>query len=160
MDSSSHDNNLKTNSKLDLPFWLATSIYKKCDYSTIETPKCYNNFMREILLADPTVVDLKKMNHYYYKFGLLISELIDADLGVGVAKMLLWSFQKRFIIIMDLSCQTDHRDLYKQINKLENTELDIYKAGQADAIGFLKWQRREFCRLQASSIISANKNKR
>lgn len=61
---------------------------------------------------------------------------------------------------MDLSCQTDHRELYKSISKLDNTELEVYKAGQADANGFLRWQRREFCKLQASIIVSANKNKR
>ena len=61
---------------------------------------------------------------------------------------------------MDLSCQTDHRDLYKTICKLEITETEIYKAGQMDMIGFLRWQRREFCKLLPSAIVTANKNKR
>ncbi len=61
---------------------------------------------------------------------------------------------------MDYSSQTDHRDLYKAICKLDVTETEIYKAGQSDAIGFLKWQRREFCKLTPSIIVSANKNKR
>lgn len=61
---------------------------------------------------------------------------------------------------MDLSSQTDHRDLYKTINKLEITETEIYKAGQLDMNGFLKWQRREFCKLLPSAIVTANKNKR
>ncbi len=61
---------------------------------------------------------------------------------------------------MDLSSQTDHRDLYKAICKLDLTETEIYKAGQMDMIGFLKWQRREFCKLLPSIIITANKNKR
>lgn len=61
---------------------------------------------------------------------------------------------------MDLSSQTDHRDLYKTICKLEITETEIFKAGQADMLGFLKWQRRELCKLQPSIIVTANKNKR
>jgi hypothetical protein len=61
---------------------------------------------------------------------------------------------------MDYSNQTDHRDLYKAISKLDATETEIYKCGQTDAIGFLKWQRREFCKLQPSFIVTANKNKR
>lgn len=61
---------------------------------------------------------------------------------------------------MDLSGQTDHRDLYKAISKLDATETEMYKAGQADMIGFLRWQRREFCKLLPSIIVSANKNKR
>ena len=61
---------------------------------------------------------------------------------------------------MDLSCQTDHRDLMKPINKLDVIEMEIYKAGQQDALQFLKWQRREFCKLLPSVIVTANKNKR
>jgi hypothetical protein len=61
---------------------------------------------------------------------------------------------------MDLSSQTDHRDLYKTICKLEITETEIYKAGQTDMIGFLRWQRREFCKLLPSAIVTANKNRR
>ena len=61
---------------------------------------------------------------------------------------------------MDLSSQTDHRDLYKTICKLEITETEIYKAGQSDMIGLLRWQRREFCKLLPSAIVTANKNRR
>ena len=61
---------------------------------------------------------------------------------------------------MDLASQTDHRDLIKSITKLDATESEIYKAGQSDLIGFLKWQRREFCKILPSVIVSANKNKR
>ncbi len=61
---------------------------------------------------------------------------------------------------MDLSSQTDHRDLYKAISKLDTTETEIYKAGQNDALGFIRWQRREFCKLLPSIIVTTNKNKR
>ena len=61
---------------------------------------------------------------------------------------------------MDLSSQTDHRDLYKEINKLDMTETDVYKAGQLDAVQFLKWQRREFRKMVPSVIVSSNRNKR
>ena len=69
-------------------------------------------------------------------------------------------FRHRFRRIMDLAGQTDHRDLYKAITKLDATETEIYKAGQQDHMGFLKWQRREFCKLTPSIIVIANKNKR
>ena len=61
---------------------------------------------------------------------------------------------------MDVSSQTDHRDLYKAISKFDTTETEIYKAGQADALGFIRWQRREFCKLLPSIIVTTNKNKR
>jgi hypothetical protein len=61
---------------------------------------------------------------------------------------------------LNLSTQTDTRDLYKMISRLDNTEMELYKAGQMDTIGFTKWQQRELCRWQASIIITANKNRR
>jgi GINS complex subunit 3 len=161
LDSSSHDANLKAGSKLDLPYWLVKAIHnEKFKFAEIDLPKWYKKFYHEILKADPCVVDLRKMGPYYYDFGSLLANLIDMDNGQNIAKILLWCFKNRFRRIMDLSSQTDHRDLYKAISKLDATETEVYKAGQADAIGFLKWQRREFCRLTPSIIVSANKNKR
>jgi hypothetical protein len=61
---------------------------------------------------------------------------------------------------MDFSSQTDHRDLYKEINKLDMTETEVYKAGQLDSVQFLKWQRREFRKLVPSVIVTSNRNKR
>lgn len=61
---------------------------------------------------------------------------------------------------MDLSGQVDHRDLFKNISKLDITETEIYRAGQQDALEFLRWQRREFCKLMPSIIVSASRNKR
>lgn len=161
LDSSSIDENIKVGTKLDLPAWLVKSLYNdKFKFVSIDIPKWYKNFYHEILKADANVVDLRKMGPYYYDFGSLLVSIIDPDIGQSVAKILLWTFRNRFRRIMDLSSQTDHRDLYKAICKLDITETEIYKAGQADMMGFIKWQRREFCKLLPSVIITANKNKR
>lgn len=61
---------------------------------------------------------------------------------------------------MDLSSQIDHRDLYKSISKFDVREMEVFKAGQMDAIGFIKWQRGEFGRRTASAIVTANKNRK
>lgn len=161
LDSSSVDENIKVGTKLDFPAWLVKSIYNdKFKFVNIEIPKWYKNFYHEILRADANVVDLRKMGPYYYHFGRHLVTIVDVDVGQSIAKILLWTFRNRFRKIMDLSSQTDHRDLYKSITKLDITETEIYKAGQVDMIGFIKWQRREFCKLLPSVIVTANKNKR
>jgi len=161
LDSSSYDTAIKVGSKLDFPAWLVKSIYNdKFKFASIEIPKWYKNFYHEILKADANVVDLRKMGPFYYEFGKMLASIVDPDVGLSIAKILLWTFRNRFRRIMDLSSQTDHRDLYKSICKLDITETEIYKAGQMDMTGFIKWQRREFCKLQPSIIITANKNKR
>lgn len=161
LDSSSTDSSLKVGSKLDLSYWLVKAIYnEKFKFATIDLPKWYKKFYHEIIKADPCVVDLRKMGPYYYDFGIMLVNLVEIDMSQTIAKTLLWCFRNRFRRIMDYSGQTDHRDLYKNISKLDATETEIYKAGQQDALGFIKWQRREFCKLEPSIIVSANKNKR
>lgn len=91
MDSSSHDSNLKTGSKLDLPYWLVKSIYnEKYKFVSIILPKAYNKFNNEILEADPCVVDLRKMGPHYYDFGVLLVNLVDIDTALAISKSLLW----------------------------------------------------------------------
>lgn len=161
LDSSSVDEHIKVGTKLDFPAWLVKSIFNdKFKFVNIEIPKWYKNFYHEILKADANVVDLRKMGPYYYHFGRHLVTIVDVDVGQSIAKILLWTFRNRFRKIMDLSSQTDHRDLYKSITKLDITETEIYKAGQVDMLGFIKWQRREFCKLLPSIIVTANKNKR
>ncbi|RNA39904.1 DNA replication complex GINS PSF3-like [Brachionus plicatilis] len=161
LDSSSHDSNIKVGSKLDLPYWLVKAIYnEKFKFVNIDLPKWYKKFYHDILEADACVVDLRKMGPYYYDFGVLLLNLVETDIGLNIARTLLSCFRSRFRRIMDLSSQTDHRDLYKAISKLDFTETEIYKAGQSDANGFIRWQRREFCKLLPSIIVTANKNKR
>lgn len=161
LDSSSVDEHIKVGTKLDFPAWLVKSIYNdKFKFVNIEIPKWYKNFYHEILKADANVVDLRKMGPYYYHFGSHLVTIVDVDVGQSIAKILLWTFRNRFRKIMDLSSQTDHRDLYKSITKLDVTETEIYKAGQLDMMGFIRWQRREFCKLLPSVIVTANKNKR
>jgi hypothetical protein len=98
LDSSSHDSNLKSGSKLDLPYWLVKSVYnEKFKFASIEIPKWYKNFYHEILKADANVVDLRKMGPYYYDFGRLLVNLADQDSSQNIAKILLWvNFNKLF----------------------------------------------------------------
>jgi hypothetical protein len=91
LDSSSQDNNLKANTKLDLPFWLVKAVVNdKLKCSAIDIPKWYKKFYHEILKADPCVVDLKKMGPYYYTFGCLLTQIVDFDTSENIAKILLW----------------------------------------------------------------------
>ena len=160
LDSSSNEADLKTGTKLDLPVWLVKSVYnEKFKFVSIEIPKVYKHVYHEILQADPNVVDLRKLGPYYFDFGVLLVQF-EHVISQDIAKLLLWVFKNRFRRTMELSNQTDHRDLVKAIGKLDVTEMDIYKAGQHDALQFIKWQRREFCKLLPSVIVTANKNKR
>ena len=53
LDSSSHDSDLKTGTKLDLAVWLVKSIYNdKFKFVSIDIPKEYKHVYHEIIQAD------------------------------------------------------------------------------------------------------------
>ena len=82
---------MKVGSKLDLPFWLVRAIFnEKFKFATIDIPKWYKTFHHEIIMADPNVVDLRKMGPNFYDFGLLLTTLLDADISLSIAKILLY----------------------------------------------------------------------
>lgn len=96
LDSSSHDNDLKSGSKLDLPFWLVKSIYnEKFKFVSIDIPKEYKRVYHEILEADPCVVDLRKLGPFYYDFGILLVQL-EHLLSQDIAKILLFVSKKLY----------------------------------------------------------------
>ena len=65
---------------------------EKFKFADIDLPKGYKKFQHEILNADPSVVDLRKMGPYYYDFGLLLVNLTETDISQTIAKSLLWVF--------------------------------------------------------------------
>ena len=90
LDSSSHDSDLKTGTKLDLAVWLVKSIYNdKFKFVSIDIPKEYKHVYHEIIQADPNVVDLRKLGPFYYDLGTILVQfehLISQD----IARILLW----------------------------------------------------------------------
>ena len=63
---------------------------EKFKFVSIEIPKSYKKYYHDILKADPSVVDLKKMGPYYYDFGLLLVNLMNDEAGKAIGRILLW----------------------------------------------------------------------
>lgn len=75
MDPSSQTDDLKVGTELELPLWLVQSIGNAAP-TIIEKslPKIYTEAYREILKADPTAVDLHKLNPNFYDVGCYIMQ--------------------------------------------------------------------------------------
>lgn len=75
LDPSSTEIDLKTGSNLEIPLWLAESLYtRRPPLVNIDLPKIYKDAYREILNADACTVDMHKLGHYFYEFGCYISK--------------------------------------------------------------------------------------
>lgn len=56
--------------KLDLPLWLAQGLHgRRRNIITVDLPKTYKANMREILSADPNIVDMHTNSPFFYAFG-------------------------------------------------------------------------------------------
>ena len=71
LDPGSDNQDLGRGTKLELPLWMVEGLtdYKARNYITVDVPKTFKEVFREIMSADPLVVDLHKMGLYYYEFA-------------------------------------------------------------------------------------------
>ncbi|CAD5110736.1 DgyrCDS106 [Dimorphilus gyrociliatus] len=161
LDIGSDARDLEVGVKMELPYWLAAFLCnKRRQIVEVETPKQYRAGQREILNADPVVVDLHKLGPHFYKFGsLFLSFQIPESLNIS--RCLLETFQGRFKHIMDISQNCLNEDLSKVKSKLDECEKVIFALGQDSLKDFQNWQTRESAKLKASKmIIQQRKRKR
>lgn len=75
LDPSSTEEDLKAGSSLEIPLWLAESIYsRRPPLVSVDLPKVYKDAYREILNADACTVDLHKLGQHFYEFGCYVSK--------------------------------------------------------------------------------------
>ena len=73
---------------MELPFWLASILCMKSSV-TLELPRCFQPAYREMLLADPSNVNLRGSEKgqgfpFFYEFGCKISSLIQSPEVAGL----------------------------------------------------------------------------
>ncbi|GFN79204.1 DNA replication complex gins protein psf3-like [Plakobranchus ocellatus] len=159
LDQSTNDPNISVGTKLELPFWLAKYLNRDArGIVAVETPKNYREGYRQILAADPSVVDLHRLGPHFYLFGgkLAILNLPDNQ---DVLNTLLQTFQGRFRRIMDGAQNALHSDLTSQTDMLDESELNLFAAGQRGLVGFQQWESRESEKLSTSTMV-VNQRKR
>ncbi|KAH3714638.1 DNA replication complex GINS protein PSF3-like [Dreissena polymorpha] len=160
LDSSSVNEHLTPGSKLEFPFWMARSLCsRKRHMVSVEMPKQYREAYREILTADASVVDLHKLGPYYFSFGIhmLKFELPESP---DVAKILVKSFQQRFRKVMDSSQNCYNEDTSKLTDKLDESEILLFRAGQHGLNEFVRWETRQTEKLTTSEMVKNHRKRK
>jgi GINS complex subunit 3 len=105
---------------VEVPLWLATSLAIK-EFVSLELPRVFQHAFRQMLHADPAVVDLQQKCYYFYEFGIKLATLIaDPDLGHTLCR----SLNTRFVEIVRRTAnrkQAESLDFTSRLAHLEKS---------------------------------------
>lgn len=160
LNPSSNEEHLQPGLKMELPFWLAKVLgSRKRQIVVADLPRCYKEVQRDILSADANVVDLYKMEPYYYTMGLKLL-CFDHLERQDLSRSLLETFLNRFRKIMDHSQNAYQMDTYSLTCKLDETERRLFKLGQQCTMQLERWERGSSHRLSSSLATRTRKRTR
>ncbi|ODN03421.1 DNA replication complex GINS protein PSF3 [Orchesella cincta] len=131
LDPSQASTDLPAGSEIELPIWAARVLSKqKRAFISIKMPKFYGEGYREVLKADPTVVDLNKMGPQYYQSALQMCTLPSAEME-KISDSLPDILQKRVIAMAD--SYSLHRDV-KSTDEVSNQMGNMLKFHHMDPL--------------------------
>ncbi|TIA90020.1 hypothetical protein E3P99_01757 [Wallemia hederae] len=95
------DKDIKEGAKVDLPYWMSSTLaLSEYDFLNLSIPAAFSTRVSNALIASPTFVKLANLNHFWYSFGLRISDLLEDNLKLQQSLRL--AFSRRLIDIFDL----------------------------------------------------------
>lgn len=181
------DQEANQGTELMLPFWMAKTLYT---YSMIDIdiPKAYNAKFREVLIAEPEVVDLHRHGPHYYRFGKLLMGLkrekgnnLEMYTQEGqrnkyrreegetledrrlIAASLIDTFHKRRHKVIDFSTNchaaNDHRVVNLFESRLDNLEKRLFQFGRQQVHEINRWNTRKI-ELISNNLIASRLSKR
>jgi len=154
---------LKTGTSLELPYWMVWSLRTRGRVD-VELPKNWQPAQRQIVHADPNVVDLYKMGPHYYEFGSHMARLLNgsgkSEESDEISSLLLNTFMRRFRNIMDASCNSDARDTLSNTETLDELERSLYHKGQISLKHQNMWYRRRTNAITTSKMVLKHRKRK
>jgi len=155
LDVRSDEEDLKTGSLVELPYWLACVMHRR-QHVQIEQPSCFGNKFRTGLLADPTVVNLQDKCPYWYELGLKLALLLDERAREWqLALMLRRSLYSRYLEILRRSPQQRSEETARFRARLANLESILFDVKFHAAFNLTKWTKRQSSKLGLSDALSS-----
>ncbi|MCL4131361.1 UNVERIFIED_CONTAM: hypothetical protein GTU68_011155 [Idotea baltica] len=124
-----------------------------------QLPITFREKYREILNADPLVVNLHKLGPYFYEVGQHMLPLAGNE-ATQLAILLAQTLRERLRGIMDSALHSLADDNMKQVALLDELERSLFNVGQKSLRDHELWLSRRAHLLTTSSLIDkANKRK-
>jgi len=151
---------LKRGTKLELPQWMVEGLNTgRNPHLDVEVPKTYREVYREIMTADPLVVDLHKQGPYYYEFGRHLIKQSQSE-GEAIGRSLTDTFKTRFRKILDSSQNSCDTESLKETQKMDMLERLLYKQGQHCKADMDAWLTRKTGSIQASQMVAHQRKRK
>ncbi|KAI9281759.1 hypothetical protein BC943DRAFT_329523 [Umbelopsis sp. AD052] len=127
--------------KVELPYWLAESLvefYQRDEtLFDMETPRIYNNRVRNAIIAGPTSVDTRRIHPYFHRLGIKFVQKFEQE---QLAQVLKLSFRKRLYMILDHAQTVLNTDSSHFTRKLDETERQLFRLAHDSAMAMKSWQ--------------------
>jgi len=148
---------LVTGTTLELPLWMAKDL-KVRNRAKLELPDSWSSSKREIIKADPSVLDLHKLGPYFYQTGYHILKLISNNQNLNddaeaISNILVDTLTKRFRNIMDASANSEAQDTLINTETLDAIERGLYRVGQHSRRLGDAWFSRTTGKIQTALIV-------
>ncbi|KPJ03299.1 PREDICTED: DNA replication complex GINS protein PSF3 [Papilio xuthus] len=155
LDPSSTEDDLKLGTNVEIPLWLAESLYfRKPPLVSVDLPKIYKEAYREILNADACTVDLHKLGQHFYELGCYIAK---HDIKGEVANTLINTFRQRFRMILSASCSTDS---ISSLQPLSESERERTAAAAVTEKALSLWLQRGDCPLSTANMVASHRKRK
>ncbi|XP_063227617.1 DNA replication complex GINS protein PSF3 [Bacillus rossius redtenbacheri] len=161
LDPSSDNEDIKEGSTIELPYWLASALClsrrQMGTLVSVDIPKIYKEAYREILKADPCVVDLHKLQIFFYHFGSYVCGLDHRDCQV-IATVLMQTFKDRFRLVMDLAQNSSSEPL--TVQRLDILEKQLYREGRQARAQLSSWLNSGASQITAAEMVVNHKKRK
>lgn len=153
-------NNLAAGTSLELPLWMVKGLTTR--RAQVELPKTWSLSQRQIINADPNVVDLHKLGPHFYQTGCHIQRQISGSQNLdeeaeAIGTILVDTLTKRFRGIMDASANAAAQDTLTNTESLDSIERGLYHVGQSSKRLGDAWNSRTTGQIHTSSIVQKHR---
>ena len=138
LNPSSLEEHLPEGTKIELPFWMASTLAKR-HMVAVELPPYYNAKARTTLSAGPRGINLRQRSHYYFEIGCRLANLAQDD---ALWPTLLEVFVNRYRLTLDRCRTAANQDSTAYTEMLAESERALFNAGRQAWRDFEAWKRR------------------
>jgi len=159
LDPGSDETDLGAGTKMDQPFWILDGMRVGKKYMSMQLPKAYKETYREIMLADPNVVNLHKLGPHYFEFGRCLMKHTPEE-GEHIGDSISTAFKRRLLNMLDAAQNCRDGEEIREMSKMDELERELFKKAYAKRKEISSWVNRQHYQINTSSMVTNFKKRK
>ena len=127
---------LEAGAKVDIPLWLALRLGSH-EFVGVDIPVIFRERFKKVLMADPSVVNLRDKSPYYYEIGIKLCEYIE-DKTLIPLMCTVFLTRAKAIIRKSFCSSSEESNVF--MKKLTNTERRLFEYGRDSITSYKFWK--------------------